>query len=180
MRPKPMRPKPMRPNAARPAPRGRFRSYLLACAKHYAANERDRGRALKRGGGRQQLPFDIVMREDDAGHSLEPSDTRSPEQAYTRAWVRQATEQALARLEAQEETKGRAAAFELLRPALEGEGQDYAGIAATLGSSEGAIKVAAHRLRKRYRELLLEELGATVETAAEAEIELAELLADLE
>jgi len=157
--------------------KGRFRSYLLACARHYRSNQRDRERAQKRGGDAQHLPFAAPV--DDA-HLLvadEPRHDATPEQAYLRAWVRQTVAMALRQLEDEERESGRAAVFDRLRPTLEGAPLDgsYRDVARELGTSEGALKVCVHRLRRRFRAALLQQLGATVEDPADAERELREL-----
>ena len=159
--------------------RGRFRSYLLACARHYRSNQRDRERALKRGGGRDHVPIRDGPVDDVRG--VEPTADESPEQAYTRVWVQGAVQAALSALEAREAEKGRAAWFVALMPALQGEPVDggYVALAERLGASESAVKVAVHRLRRRFRTELLRQLGATVEDAAAAEDELRELFAEL-
>tara|TARA_R110002096_G_scaffold78973_6_gene185610 strand:- start:1295 stop:2026 length:732 start_codon:yes stop_codon:yes gene_type:complete len=162
---------------------GRFRSYLLACARHYRSNARDRERAQKRGGDRTHVPIAVGNPEDaDSLLAVEPADQSTPEQAYLRAWVRQTVELALAALASEEHAKGRSEQFDLLRDTLEGQelGRSYAAIAAQIGSTEAAIKVAVHRLRRRFRTALLSQLGATVDDAAEAEAELRELFAALE
>lgn len=161
---------------------GRFRSYLLACARHYRSNARDRERAQKRGGDRTHVPI-AVGSPDDAESllAIEPADPSTPEQAYLRAWVRQTVELALAVLASEEHAKGRGEQFALLRGVLEGQclEHSYAVIAKQAGSTEAAIKVAAHRLRRRFRTALLSQLGATVDDAAAAEVELRELFAAL-
>lgn len=157
---------------------GRFRNYLLACARHYRSNARDRERAQKRGGDREHVPIRVGAAPDDATVlGVEPADTATPEAAYVGAWVRKTVALALAELADQERAKGRSQQFELLSPALEGHGlaASYADIAAQLGTSEAAIKVAAHRLRRRFRTALLAQLGATVDDAKDAEAELREL-----
>jgi RNA polymerase sigma-70 factor (ECF subfamily) len=108
---------------------------------------------------------------------VEPADNDTPENAYLRAWVRQTVALSLQQLAKEERAKGRSEQFELLRDSLEGQELDrsYAEIAAQLGSTEAAIKVASHRLRRRFRAALLSQLGATVDDAADAEAELREL-----
>jgi DNA-directed RNA polymerase specialized sigma24 family protein len=161
---------------------GRFRNYLLACARHYRSNTRDRERAQKRGGDLTHVPISVGS-PDEAESWLagEPADQITPEQAYIRAWVRPTVELALAGLASEEHAKGRGEQFGLLRGALEGQELEhsYAAIAGQIGSTEAAIKVAAHRLRRRFRTALLIQLGATVDGAADAEVELRELFAAL-
>jgi len=163
--------------------KGRFRSYLLACARHYRSNQRDRERAQKRGGGQVHLPIVVSDPEEQDRELLAvtPLDERTPEQAYLRVWVREAVSLALRDLEVEEAGKGRAVQFAALRGTLEGEELDetYAAVGERLGCTEAALKVAVHRLRRRFRSALLRQLGATVEDAADAEAELQELFAAL-
>jgi RNA polymerase sigma factor (sigma-70 family) len=157
---------------------GRFRSYLLACARHYRSNERDRERAQKRGGDRVHTP---IVVEPGVGDGVEPVDSDSPDRAYLRAWVRESVTAALTDLQAAEAEQGRGAQFAALRETLVGEraALPYAQLAVTLGTSEAAVKVAVHRLRERFRRALLRRLGATVDRAEDAEAELADLFAAL-
>ncbi|MFN3241705.1 MAG: RNA polymerase sigma factor [Planctomycetota bacterium] len=164
--------------------KGRFRSYLLACARHYRSNQRDRERAQKRGGDVAHVPIRVQVDDGDEGaglHALEPSCDETPEQAYLRAWVQESVARALREVGEHERAKGRGAQFERLRLVLDGQPLPggYAAVAAELGASEAAIKVAAHRLRQRFRAALLSQLGATVEDPADAEAELRELFAAL-
>jgi RNA polymerase sigma factor (sigma-70 family) len=162
--------------------KGRFRSYLLACARHYQSNVRDRERAQKRGGEVQHIPIAVDQSESArdslvAGVILE--DMRTPERAFALTWARELLARALLALQDAEEAKGNGALFAQLRSFLEGVGGDqrYAELAEVTGMTEGALKVAVHRLRRRFRETLLRELGHTVENPADAEDELRELLA---
>ncbi len=159
--------------------RGRFRSYLLAAVKHFLANERERGRALKRGGGARvfSLSFD-----DDSGFAIEPADTRTPEGDYERQWALALLRRALERLRVEQTARGRCELFERLKPTLAGESVDggYAAVASELGLTTVAVKVAAHRLKKRYGELLLEQVARTVELPQEIEDELRHLFEALE
>lgn len=153
---------------------GRFRSWLLACARHYRSNERDRARAQKRGGDVTHVPIKVAA-EPVGVEAAAAGET--PEQAYLRAWVRSAVDAAIADLDAQERGKGRGDWFVRLAPALEGEGLPggYAAAAVELGATEAAVKVAVHRLRRRFRTALLAQLGATLDDPAEAGRELDEL-----
>ncbi len=159
--------------------RGRFRSYLLASVKHFLANEKERERALKRGGGARlfSLSFD-----DDLGLAIEPADTRTPEGDYERQWALALLRRALERLRAEQATKGRRVLFERLKPTLAGEDVDggYAAVADELSLTTVAVRVAAHRLKKRYGELLLEEVARTVDLPQEIEDELHHLFRALE
>lgn len=164
--------------------KGRFRTYLLACARHYRSRVREREQAQKRGGGRVAftIALDVEREETEVDrrlHGVELVDCETPEDAFELRWAREVLSRALARLERQEEKKGKAEAFAVLRIYLEGKapGQSYLEAASRLEVSEAAIKVAVHRLRKRFREALLLEVGQTVETAEEARTEIQDLLA---
>ncbi len=159
--------------------RGRFRSYLLGAVKHFLANEKERARALKRGGGAHPISLPLG---DDRDLTLEPADTRTPEGDFERQWALALLRRALERLRTEQEAKGRRELFERLKPALAGENVDggYAAVAGELGLTTVAVKVAAHRLKKRYGELLLEEVARTVELPQEIEDELQHLFQALE
>ncbi len=159
--------------------RGRFRSYLLVAVKHFLTNEKDRERALKRGGGARL--FSLTF-NDDLGLAIEPADTRTPEGDYERQWALALLRRALERLRVEQASKGRRELFERLKPALAGEDVDggYAAVADELNLTTVAVKVAAHRLKKRYGELLLEEVSRTVDLPQEIEDEMHHLFRALE
>jgi RNA polymerase sigma-70 factor (ECF subfamily) len=159
--------------------RGRFRSYLLASVKHFLANEKERERALKRGGGARLFSLSC---DDDLGLAIEPADTRTPEGDYERQWALALLRRALERLRIEQATKGRRELFERLKPTLAGEDVDggYAAVADELSLTTVAVRVAAHRLKKRYGELLLEEVARTVDLPQEIEDELHYLFRALE
>lgn len=167
--------------AADPA-RGRFRAWLLAAFRHHAANLRDRERAAKRGGGRRALPLPGGLALDadkaESRYAPEPSHARTPEREFERRWALQVLERALERLAAEQARAGRAQAFARLRPYLSPGGDEapYAQVAAELGRSEGALKVAVHRLRRRYGELLRAEVAGTLDDPREVQAELAALM----
>jgi DNA-directed RNA polymerase specialized sigma24 family protein len=156
--------------------RGRFRSFLLASVRHFLSNERDRTRALKRGGRRQILSIDVELTEQRC--RIEPHDDDTPETVFDRQWALALLEHVLARLREEFVAAGRPARFEVLKPLLTGDADagDYGALATALGTSEGAIKVAAHRLRRRYRDLLREEIATLVESPDEVDDELRHLL----
>jgi len=157
---------------------GRFRSFLLASMKHFLANEWDRARALKRGGGVALLRLDDASAEER--YSLEPADpAATAEQLFDRRWALTLLDSVLARLREEMARGGRLAVFEALKFSLSGDQQAYADAARELGLSEGAVKVAVHRLRKRYRALIREEIAQTVAGPEEVETELRELFAAL-
>jgi RNA polymerase sigma factor (sigma-70 family) len=152
--------------------RGRFRAFLLTAFQHFLANERERERAQKRGGGRAPIPIDALEAERRLGR--EPVDTETPELAFERAWVAELLARTLDRLRAEQERIGRAALFDRLRPSLsaDDDAPRFAEVARALAMSENAVKVAAHRLRKRCGELLREEVAGTLGAPAEVEEEL--------
>lgn len=156
--------------------RGRFRAYLLGAFKHHLANEAERARAGKRGGGAAPLRLDFDAAE--AGLALEPADPRTPERAFERDWALAVLARAFARVEAEHRARGRGLLFEALRNTLApgGESASYREIGHSLGQSEGAVKVAAHRLRRAFRDALRAEIAETVEGEAALEAELAHLI----
>jgi RNA polymerase sigma-70 factor (ECF subfamily) len=157
--------------------RGKFRSFLLTAFKHFLSKERDRASAKKRGGGHLPVPLDFQSGE--SRYRLEPADQATPETVFQRRWALAILEQALGQLRQEHVEAGKEKHFEALKGALEGEGlQDsYARIGDTLGISEQAVKVAVHRLRRRYQELLRAEVAQTVESPEEVEEELRDLFA---
>jgi DNA-directed RNA polymerase specialized sigma24 family protein len=158
--------------------KGKFRSFLLAACNHFLANERDRARAKKRGGGRAILSLDAA--DAEGRYSAEPADAVTPEKLFERRWALALLQQVMARLRDEFEAKGKGRLFDGLRGFLVGEkGAGYRRAAGELGLSEGAVKVAVHRLRQRYRELLHEEIGRTVGAPEEVEEELRALFAAL-
>jgi RNA polymerase sigma-70 factor (ECF subfamily) len=157
--------------------RGRFRSFLLAACKHFLSNERDREHALKRGGGRVPLSIDRTAAEGCYGR--EPSHDETPERLFERRWALTLLEQVLARLRGEYETAGKGRLFERLKGHLTGGGEAHAQAAAELRMSEGAVKVAVHRLRQRYRDLLRDEIAQTLTDPAEVEDEVRALFAAL-
>jgi RNA polymerase sigma factor (sigma-70 family) len=157
--------------------RGKFRSFLLTAFQRFLGHQRDRARAQKRGGGRAVLPLDF-----QAGERLyrrEPADHATPEAVYERRWALTLLEQTLARLRQEMVKAGKGRLFECLKGTLTGEEGvgPYARLAEELGLSEQAVKVAVHRLRRRYGELLRDEIAQTVGTPEEVEDELRALFA---
>ena len=156
--------------------RGRFRSFLLAALEHFLINEWHRARTQKRGGAALLFSFDALDAESRLRH--EPA-TDSPEQIYDRRWAMTLLDQVMARLRTEMAGAGKLAHFEALKFCLTGERTAYAEVGARLAMSEGAVKVAVHRLRERYRALLRAEIAETVATPEEIEDELRALLAAL-
>ena len=156
--------------------RGRFRTFILTSLDRFLADERDKARAQKRGGGADVLSLDLAAAEQR--FDQEPTDPTAPDQAFDRQWALALLETVLSRLEDEYRRDGKADWFAALQPTLTGarESQPYAELATSLGSSEGAVKVAAYRLRKRYRALLQAEIVETVASPEEAPEEMRYLL----
>ncbi|MFV1967115.1 MAG: RNA polymerase sigma factor [Pirellulaceae bacterium] len=134
--------------------RGRFRSFLLTVLKRFLSKERERAEAQKRGGGRKLLSIDFTSGEDRC--RLEPSHDWTPEKVYERRWALTLLDQVLNRLGREYAEKQETQLFEHLKVYLTGSSgaPAYAQTAADLSMSESAVKVAVHRMRQRYRELL--------------------------
>ena len=157
------------------AERGRFRTWLLSSLRHYLLNERERAAALKRGGGTHTLSLDAEQARER--YALEPRDELSPERLYDRRWALEVIARATSVVEHHYARRGKGELFEAIRPHLAGDGEaaPYAELALSLGGSEGALKVAVHRARKRFASALRAEIGETCADAAEVEVELAAL-----
>jgi RNA polymerase sigma-70 factor (ECF subfamily) len=155
---------------------GRFRSFLLASVKHFLSNERDRARARKRSPGQPLLELDGQSAEDR--FSIEPADDLTPEDLFERRWAMTVLERTLERLAAEWSEGARARRFRRLRGYLTDADPagSYAGAAADLGMSEDAVKVAVHRLRRRYGELLRDEIAQTVGSPDDVDDEIRYLL----
>jgi RNA polymerase sigma-70 factor (ECF subfamily) len=160
--------------------KGKFRSFLLASCKNFLANEHDRANALKRGGG-------LAIRSLDSGtaesrYNAEPSHDMTAEKLFERRWALLLLQHVFARLRQEHERAGKLTLFEQLKPFLAGDGPalPYAQAAEQLRLSTGAFKVAVHRLRGRYRELVHEEIAKTVDDPSLVEAEIRELFAALE
>jgi RNA polymerase sigma-70 factor (ECF subfamily) len=158
--------------------RGRFRSFLLTSFSRFLANEWDKTRTQKRGGGRV-----VSLQRDEAETrcTREPVDNLTPEQSFEWRWALTLLDQVMNRLSAEFERDGKAELFEALKPCLLGErtAQPYVTLASKLAMTEGSVKVAVHRLRQRYRQLLRDEIANTVAKPEEVEEELRYLFAVL-
>ena len=163
--------------------RGRFRSWLLASVKHFLANEWDRATAQKRGGGRAVFSLDIDADDAEGRYKREPAHHLTPERVFDRRWALTTLEQTLAALQRASEREGKAGLFEALRPTLTsdatGDVTPYRDVADRLGMTEGAVKVAAHRLRRQYRDLLRQGIAETVERPEDVDDEIRDLFAAL-
>jgi RNA polymerase sigma factor (sigma-70 family) len=159
--------------------KGRLRSYLLVSLKHFLTNERHRAMAIKRGEGRRLVPLDGLRHHE--GVDLAPINTLSADQIYERRWALTVLEKVLARLGDEYCAGGNKALFEHLKKLLgdEPDRPSQADIANELGMTENAVKQAFHRLRRRYRELLHEEISQTVIAPGDVEDELRHLVAVL-
>lgn len=159
--------------------KGRFRAFLLASFQHWMINEWKRETRGKRGGGAIPLSFDWQSAE--TGLHLEPADDQSPDKLYDREWALALLGKVLAELETTCRAEGGAVQFESLKPCLTADSAriPYADIARQLGTTEGAARVAVHRLRKRYRHLLTAEISRTLATPDAVEEEMRSLFAAL-
>ena len=155
--------------------KGRFRTFLLTAMERFLANEWHKVRALKRGGGQHIIPIQFDTAETRYG--VEPVDTQTPEQAFEYRWALTLLEEVVSQLEAEFYARDHADLFTTLKPCLVGDraAQPYTELAAKLGMEEGAIKVAVHRLRQRYRELLRAEIANTVASPGEVDAEMRHL-----
>lgn len=156
--------------------KGRFRSYLIGALKHFLANAWHKSRREKRGGSQTFIALDEVMAEKRFG--AEPRDEATPERLYERSWAALLLERVLGQLRAEHEGSGRIRHFGELKIFLSGEKSErsYAEIGARLAMSEAAVKVAVHRLRQRYRELLRREIAHTLANPGDIEDELRHLV----
>lgn len=159
--------------------RGRFRSFLLAVCNDFLANRRDRESALKRGGGRTFFSLDAA--DAEGRYANEPADGLTPERIFDRSWALTLLARVLDQLGREYDEAGKASTFEALRGTLAGdtEASPYSAVAARLGTTEGAARVAAHRLRRRYGELLRQEIAATLADPAGVDDEIRDLFAAL-
>jgi RNA polymerase sigma factor (sigma-70 family) len=155
--------------------KGRFRSFLLMAIKRFLAKEWEKVKTIKRGGQVRLVPLQLDTAE--IRYTREPADTCTPEQMYEKQWALALLETALSRVRKDFAHEGKSALFQTLEPCLIGsrERQPYAALAAELGMTEGAVKMAVCRLRERYRACLKEEIGHTVASPAEVDEELRHL-----
>lgn len=160
--------------------RGRFRTFLLAVLKNFLANEWDKSMAKKRGGGQTRYSLDLP--DPSEWREAEIADGDTPEKLYERRWALTLLEKVLMRLRQEYERSGKGVLFDALKGSLTSESSrvPYKELRNRLGMREGAIKVAAYRLRTRYGALIRSEIAETVEREENIEAELRDLLAALE
>jgi len=157
--------------------RGRFRSYLLGAMKHFLANEWHRARTQKRGGGVTFLDLDAL--DPEARYALEPAQSTDPDAGFDREWAHETIARAMEKLRAESVARGKGEMFEGLKESLTGDEPARSETAARLGMTDGAVKVAVHRLRQRYREILRAEIAETVTEPSDVEAEMRHLVAVL-
>jgi RNA polymerase sigma-70 factor (ECF subfamily) len=159
--------------------RGRFRSYLLGAVKHFLSHHREAARRLKRGGGVKNISLD----DPDAGDagSVADASVLSPDAAFDRQWALTVLARALEALRREWALEGRAEFFEEVKPWLTGDAArgDQTALAASFGMNANALKVAVHRLKRRFRELLKREVAGTLDAAGMVEAEMRSLFAAL-
>ena len=157
--------------------KGRFRSFILTSLKFFVADEGDRQRARKRGGG-ALVPLEFSSGEER--YQREPSHDETPERIFERRWALSVLDRVVEKLREEFVRHGRPEHFERLKVFLLGKSDaPYTALALEMKTSEGALKVAIHRLRKRYRDLFRQEIADTVADPAEVESELRFLAAVL-
>jgi RNA polymerase sigma factor (sigma-70 family) len=156
--------------------RGRFRTFLLTALQNFLIKEWQKAHAAKRGGRQTMLSWDA--REAENRYLAEPADAASPDVLYARRWAFALLDRVFEQLRQEWSGAGKSAIFERLKDFLWGEqpAGSYAQLAAHLGTTEGAARVALHRLRRRYRDLLRAEIAHTVSDPAEVDDELRELM----
>jgi RNA polymerase sigma factor (sigma-70 family) len=159
--------------------KGRFRTFLLVSLKHFLENESRRDRALKRGGGKHLISWEDLP--PGAREAVEPSVQLPPEKLYDREWALTLVSRVMKQLQKEWEAARKSELFERLKGGLTGDAseQSYQQIATELKMSEGAVKVSAHRLRRRFGELLRAQVERTVSDPAEVDDELREIFAAL-
>jgi RNA polymerase sigma factor (sigma-70 family) len=156
--------------------KGRFRTFLRMALKRFLANEWDRLRAQKRGGGNAHISLDTALAEQR--FQSDPGGAQAPDRIYDRRWALALLDEAMARLARECAAAGKTAELQQLKPHLTAEhgALPYAGLAAALHMTEGAARVVVHRLRKRFRELFRAAIADTVSGPEEAESEFREVI----
>src|SRR3569833_1132155 len=158
---------------------GKFRAFLLVAVKRFLANEWDRANRQKRGGG--ELPLSLNWQDADTRYQINPADNISPDKLFDRARAMTVLERVIIRLRTENSSAGKATMYAQLERYLM-VGKDaiaYNVAATTLQMSEGAVRVAVHRLRRRYRELLRDEIAQTLADPTLADEEMQALFSAL-
>ena len=160
--------------------RGKFRAFLLAALKHFLSHERAKLHRLKRGGG--TVPLSLDWQEADTRFRIEPADLLSPDKLFDRAWVATLLERVVTRLRDELSAAGKTALFAQLKAFLELDSSavSYADAAAALHLTEANVRVTVHRLRRRYREILRDELLQTLSDPQQLDEEIRALFAALQ
>jgi len=156
--------------------KGRFRTFLLMALKRFLANEWDRARAQKRGGAQVHVPLDTELAEQR--YQVEPTEGVTADKVYERRWALTLLDQTMARLRQEFAEAGKQDEFAHLKVFLTAEkgAIGYAEIASKTGMAEGAVRVAVHRLRRRFREVFREEIAHTVARPEDIDEEVRHLL----
>jgi DNA-directed RNA polymerase specialized sigma24 family protein len=156
--------------------KGRFRSFLLGAMNHFLAYEWRKEQAARRGGGQRPLPLDDPRAED--GYRNEPVSDTTPEKLFERRWALTLFDRALTRLQEEWDADRKSRQFNRLKQFLSSQPADgeYVAVGAELQMSSGAVGAAVHRMRRRYRNLVREEIARTVDGPDELEAELRHLL----
>jgi RNA polymerase sigma factor (sigma-70 family) len=162
--------------SARPN-RGKFRTFLLTCLKHYVADEQDKAMASRRHPGQPLLSIDQELAEDR--YRCEPADVTDPARIFERRWAFAVVEQTLNQLRESCANEGKADLFDALAPFLTGNAErgDYVPVAARFGMSDGSVRTEVSRLRVRYRDLLMKEIARTLDDPADVDAEVRDLFA---
>ncbi|HUJ43269.1 MAG TPA: hypothetical protein VLW52_06660, partial [Opitutaceae bacterium] len=160
------------------AARGRFRSFLLASFENFHSHQRARAATLKRGGGCEFVSLQ-ALQEAESRFQEEPISADSPEKIFDQKWAITLIEQAIAAVRREYVAVGKGPLFDALKPGLSGgrDAGNYVEIARQFGSTEGAVRMAAYRLRRRFGEALQDEVAKTVLNPADLEDEMRYLLA---
>ncbi len=156
--------------------RAKFRSYLLGALNHFLADAWDHAHRVKRGGGQPNQPFDV--RSGESRYMLEPVAELTPDRLFDRGWALTVLDQVISRLRQEYEQSGKSRLFDKLSAFLPGDAEagSYGELARELGMTEGTVRVAVHRLRRRYGELFSAEVAHTVSSPAEIHDEMRYLL----
>jgi len=159
--------------------KGKFRSFLLGCLEHFLAKQWRRAHAQKRGGGQPAFSLDEI--DAESRYLLEPAEELTAEAIFDRRWAETLLDQAMGRLREECRAQAKGLLFEKVEPFLcdDGSAESYAEIRASLGMGESALKMAVHRMRRRYGELVRSEIAQTVSAPQAVEEELRYLFAIL-